>query len=90
MTDAPLNGGWLLEALGGDFALLANGWTGPVPDGVRTIAVDGLAAARLGLPEGAACLVRPDQYVAARWKTPRAEDVEMALTRAKGGAACLH
>ena len=90
VTDAPLNGGWLLEALGGDFALVANDWTGPVPDGVRTIAVDGVAAARLGLPEGAACLVRPDQYVAARWKRPRAEDVDMALTRAKGGAACLH
>ena len=39
------------------------------PAGARLMELDGLAAERLGLTEGAAALVRPDQYVAARWKS---------------------
>ena len=49
-----------------------------------------MAADRLGLSEGAAALVRPDQYVAARWKTADATVVEAALIRAKGGKAWLN
>ena len=52
--------------------------------------VDGLAADRLGLRDGAAALVRPDQYVAARWKAADAAAVEAALNRAKGGNAWLN
>lgn len=90
VLDAPLGDGWLLERLGDDFVLLAQDWTGPLPQGVRLLAVDGLAAQRLALTPGAAVLVRPDQYVAARWKSARAGDVEAALIRAKGGNPCLH
>ncbi len=87
VLDAPLGGGWLLDAIGDEFVLLARGWKGAVPVGVRLVEVDGTAADRLGLPDGAAALVRPDQYVAARWKAADAAAVEAALTRAKGGKA---
>ncbi|MFT4014585.1 MAG: FAD-dependent oxidoreductase [Paracoccus sp. (in: a-proteobacteria)] len=90
VLDAPHADGWLLEQLGNDFTLLAIDWTGPVPPGVRLVPVEGLAAERLGLTPGAAVLVRPDHYVAARWKDATAEDVETALIRAKGGKSCLH
>ena len=39
----------------------------------------------LGLPAGAACLVRPDQYVAARWMQPDRDRIGAALSRANGG-----
>jgi 3-(3-hydroxy-phenyl)propionate hydroxylase len=85
--DAPHGGGWLLDAIGDDFVLLARGWQGKAPAGVRVVEVEGLAAERLGLTEGAAALVRPDQYIAARWKAADAAGVEAALHRAKGGKA---
>ena len=85
--DAPHGGGWLLDAIGDDFVLLARGWQGKAPAGVRVVEVEGLAAERLGLTEGAAALVRPDQYIAARWKAADAARVEAALNRAKGGQA---
>ena len=90
VLDAPHGDGWLLDALGGDFTLIATGWQGPPPQGVRLVLVEGLAAERLELAPGAAVLVRPDQYVAARWKSASAADVEAALIRAKGGQSCLH
>ena len=79
--------GWLLGALGDDFALVAHGWRGAVPDGARLVEVEERAAERLGLAAGGACLVRPDQYVAARWKTPVPAAVRAALARARGGKA---
>ena len=90
VLDAPHGNGWLLDRLGGEFVLITHAWQGPVPAGMRVIAVDGLAAERLALPEGAACLVRPDQYVAARWLTPDAARIEAALQRAKGGKTWLN
>jgi 3-(3-hydroxy-phenyl)propionate hydroxylase len=90
VLDAPHGEGWLLEAVGDDFVLLARGWRGAVPEGVRLVAVEGVAAERLGLAAGGACLVRPDQYVAARWKTAEAADVAAALARAKGGRAWVN
>jgi 3-(3-hydroxy-phenyl)propionate hydroxylase len=90
VLDAPHGNGWLLDRLGGEFVLVTHAWQGPVPAGVRVLAVDGLAAERLALPEGAACLVRPDQYVAARWLTPDAARIEAALQRAKGGRTWLN
>jgi 3-(3-hydroxy-phenyl)propionate hydroxylase len=86
VLDAPHRGGWLLEALGDGFTLVARGWRGTVPDGVRLVEVEGLAADRLGLPEGGAALVRPDQYVAARWRAADPAAVERALDRAKGAS----
>lgn len=90
VLDAPHGAGWLLEVLGNDFALLARDWDGPLPQGVRLVRVEGLAAERLALSPGAAVLVRPDHYVAARWKAATASDIEAALIRAKGGKPCLH
>jgi 3-(3-hydroxy-phenyl)propionate hydroxylase len=92
--DAPRDCGWLLDALGDDFVLLTHGWQGPAPDGVRLVEVDAgdaLALARFGLEPGAAYLIRPDQYVAARWKSGAdSTAVEAALRRAKGGKAWLN
>lgn len=85
VPDAPHGDGWLLDTIGDEFVVLAYGWQGRVPSGVRLVEVDGLAADRLGLRDGAAALVRPDQYVAARWKAADAAVVEAALNRAKGG-----
>ena len=90
VLDAPHGAGWLLDALGDDFVLLARGWRGAVPAGVRLVEVEGLAAERLGLGDGAAALVRPDQYVAARWKSPTPAAVEAALLRAKGSKTWLN
>jgi 3-(3-hydroxy-phenyl)propionate hydroxylase len=85
VLDAPHRDGWLLGAIGDDFTLVARGWRGAVPDGVRLVEVEGLAADRLGLAAGGACLVRPDQYVAARWKAPDPAAMQAALARARGG-----
>lgn len=90
VLDAPHGEGWLLDALGGDFVLVARGWRGDLPAGVRLVEVEGFAADRLGLPEGGAALVRPNQYVAARWKAADPAAVAAALARAKGGKAWLN
>lgn len=85
VLDAPLGGGWLLEQLGGDFVLIRNGGMAEA-EGARLLDVAGEATAveRCGLPHGAAMLVRPDQYVAARWIAPTRGKIEAALARAKG------
>lgn len=85
VLDAPLGNGWLLDALGDEFMLLAHHWAGEVPPALKVIAIDGLAAERLAMPAGSACLVRPDHYVAARWKRPGTEKIVAALSRATGG-----
>ncbi|MFO1072423.1 MAG: FAD-dependent oxidoreductase [Geminicoccaceae bacterium] len=89
VLDAPHRDGWLLDALGEDFVLLARGWRHALPPGVRLVEIEGVAADRLGLAPGGAVLVRPDQYVAARWQQADAADVAAALLRAKGGKPCL-
>jgi len=87
--DAPLEDGWLLERLGERFVLLSNGDPGlDVPD-VELLDVSGIAhnellLERYGLCTGAATLIRPDQYVAARWTSPDAAAVGEAVARAKG------
>jgi 3-(3-hydroxy-phenyl)propionate hydroxylase len=73
--DAPLNGGYLLDRLGGDFAILAINTGAPEGlevDGipVRTLHLASaddptgtLAARYLGAASAAVYLVRPDQHV---------------------------
>lgn len=90
ILDAPHGDGWLLDATGDEFVLLARGWRAETPEGVRLVEVDGLAAERLGLSEGGAVLVRPDHYVAARWRTADAAAVAAALRRATGGTTWPH
>lgn len=88
--DAPTASGWLLDALGDDFTLLTRSWSGEVPEGVRHVPIEtlgdpaSLIAERYDLQPGSAYLIRPDQYVAARWRKPDADAVVTALARAKG------
>jgi 3-(3-hydroxy-phenyl)propionate hydroxylase len=87
--DAPLGDGWLLERLGGRFALISNG---PIAQEVSFPVIDlscfdngGVAIERYALEQGGAYLMRPDQYVAARWKqSPTLEEIDTAYGKAKG------
>ncbi len=80
--DAPLESGFLLECLGDRFVLLADKFEGRGPDGVEPLELsdlgdrEGLVRARYALDPGSAYLIRPDQYVAARWRRP--DDAKIA------------
>lgn len=87
--DAPLGKQWLLEMLGDEFILLSNGPPVEVPEGVKTVdlsrfADNALALERYALRDGGAYLIRPDQYVAARFKRPTGEAIAGALAKARG------
>jgi 3-(3-hydroxy-phenyl)propionate hydroxylase len=88
--DAPIGDGWLLDRLGEKFVLLTDGWDAPVPTAVEVMDLSGsnvditLLRARYGLQPGSAYLIRPDHYVAARWKSASTQAVAAALNRAKG------
>lgn len=86
--DASMEGGWLLDHLGGKFVLMTNGLDIAV-DGVKQIDLqsigdDGSAANRYAMPLGSAYLFRPDQYVAARWHNPGEKGILDSIKRAKG------
>jgi 3-(3-hydroxy-phenyl)propionate hydroxylase len=88
--DAPIADGWLLERLGGRFVLLVD--AGLLSRDLPAERLDlaeigdplGLVRERYALDEGSAYLIRPDQYVAARWQDIGKADIEAALRRAKG------
>lgn len=86
--DAALDDGWLLDHLGGEFVLLKCGGDAAI-DGIRTIdlanysKVDAVIG-RYTMQDGSAYLIRPDQYVAARWHKPNSAECERALSTAKG------
>lgn len=84
--DAALDDGWLLDRLGGDFVLMADGWRGPLPDAVRLLSVgaDSTAGRRYGMVPGSAYLFRPDQYVAGRWHRPDHAAIAAAHRKATG------
>lgn len=89
--DAPVADGWLLDHLShGQFTLLSWHADIDVPAGVTHLRleimgdVEALVVARYDLERGSAYLIRPDQYVAARWRSPDARAVEAALGRAMG------
>ncbi|MDI1284780.1 MAG: FAD-dependent oxidoreductase [Reyranella sp.] len=84
MVDAPLGAGWLVERLGLGFTLLAFGEAVAPPSGVATVNVgtEGLAPQRYDARPGTAYLIRPDRYVAARWRRFDPAAVEAALGRA--------
>jgi 3-(3-hydroxy-phenyl)propionate hydroxylase len=92
--------GWLLEQLGEGFALLAFGDRPPV-DAVRCgdvvapvlhvgadlVDADGVLGPRYDGQPGTVILIRPDQHVAARWRSFDVASIEVALARALGRAA---
>jgi len=84
---------FLLDSLGKRFTVICSG--GGLPEGLRDDAdidvlevgvdfddVEGLVSKRLDLVAGGAYLIRPDQYVCARWRVPTADDVVTAWRRA--------
>jgi 3-(3-hydroxy-phenyl)propionate hydroxylase len=88
--DAPVGEGWLLDRLGDRFVLLTNGAAAPPLEDVEAVDLaqlgdpHGLLAERYALAPGAAYLLRPDHYVAARWKSPDPAEIAAALARATG------
>ena len=92
--DAPLDCGYLLDQLGGDFVLLAINCAVPADitvDGItlRTVSLsttagtqDALTERYLGAAPRAVYLIRPDQHVAARWDAFDAAAVTRALRTA--------
>lgn len=88
--DAPDGDGWLLGRCHAGFTLLAFGDGSAVSDPriARVgLPADGPAARRYGAGPGTAYLLRPDQHVAARWRTPTTADISAAYERALGRAA---
>ena len=80
----------------GDFVLLQAGMNGSEHSGCKSIAIGesaplrdaaGLFAKRYDAADGAAYLLRPDGYVAARFKKPTAVAVQAAMARASGRAS---
>ena len=88
-ADAPIDAGFLSEALGHGFALLVGSGAKAMqlPDGVTRVDVDSEAAlltARYDLTSDAAYLIRPDGHVAARFKHVTARAVMAAHEKAMG------
>lgn len=79
--DAPLEKGWLTEALGGELTLLALNCAGP-DLGLRRLrprVSDLLRQRYLGRASQATYLIRPDQVVAARWVEGDADQIRTAV-----------
>jgi 3-(3-hydroxy-phenyl)propionate hydroxylase len=97
-ADAPITrdgkDAWLLNQLGQGFVLLSFGPAAPVSVGKVTATVlevgrdiddpQGVLAARYDAMPGTTYLIRPDQHVAARWRTFDACQATVALRRALG------
>lgn len=86
MLDAPVGESWLIDALGPEFTLLSFGDPVAVPPEVTpaTVACSGLVAKRYDARPGTVYLIRPDRYVAARWRRYDREAACAALARATG------
>ena len=95
-VDAPVDGGWLLDRLGGRFQLLLIGADGPealseAGVDVEVLRLDPakrpeLVSRYLGERRAAVYLLRPDQHVAARWPDHDEDALRAALRRAIGKA----
>jgi 3-(3-hydroxy-phenyl)propionate hydroxylase len=95
-ADAPLaDGSWLLRQLPGHSfsailfgagtkaaGLVHAGAQGIAPIQVLSLPADGAAAERYDARPGTVYLLRPDQHVCARWRSPNAQDIASALKRA--------
>ncbi len=89
MVDAPLGRGWLIDRLGRDFTLLAFGGPIVAPAGVTAVDVgeETLALQRYDARPGTTYLIRPDRYVAARWRKFDQAAVATSVARAMGKEA---
>lgn len=100
-ADAPIKisgqESWLLEQLGGGFALLVFGVESTLVEAggfsPKIIAVGtdlddatGLVAERYDFQESAVYLIRPDQHVAARWRVFDTDKIRAAITQATTGS----
>jgi 3-(3-hydroxy-phenyl)propionate hydroxylase len=88
--DAPVGDTWLLDRLPPRFTLLADGCRYPIDREVHLIDIasergdTSMLRQRYALTSGTAYLLRPDHYIAARWRAPTSEVLAMALARARG------
>ena len=91
--DAPLAGDWLLRYVASAGFTLLSADAALDLEGLHHLRLSGhdegtrVALRRYDLSDGAAYLLRPDQYVAARWREPTKGKVRAALARAQGGGA---
>ncbi len=104
--DAPITSpagapGWLLNHLGGDFALLCIGEDCAHTDSLKHVVVgangngaapvlsdiDGLVQERYGNEPGGTYLIRPDQHIAARFSKPTPDEIAAAHACALGKVA---
>ncbi|MEO5615665.1 MAG: FAD-dependent oxidoreductase [Cypionkella sp.] len=85
--DAPLENGWMTEALGRDFVLLVLGCDTPTLGlrVVKPVLTDMIRRRYLGDQPQAVYLIRPDQVVAARWLSVSAHELETALAQSWNG-----
>jgi 3-(3-hydroxy-phenyl)propionate hydroxylase len=87
--DAPLGDGWLLDRTLAGFTLLCFGDPG---DAIRALPVtveiadhgQDMIHERYDSRPGTVYLLRPDQHVAARWRSPDRATIEAAMDRALG------
>jgi 3-(3-hydroxy-phenyl)propionate hydroxylase len=87
--DAPLGAGWLLDALAGQFTLLALNCSAPPGARAQVLSPDvtpQIKARYLGEAASGLYLIRPDQIVAARWETTDAGTVNAAMADEIRGA----
>jgi 3-(3-hydroxy-phenyl)propionate hydroxylase len=84
ILDAPIGDGWLVDRLRNDFAVLTFGSNATTLPDVVLISVleEGLAWERYDAAPGTTYLIRPDRYVAARWRRFDTAAIAKALDRA--------
>ncbi|MFC3052578.1 FAD-dependent oxidoreductase [Kordiimonas pumila] len=88
--DAPIGNGWLYDFLQAGFVLLTKGGGVDCDLGIMVVDIDNavgdcrIVLDRYDLMSGSAYLIRPDQYVAARWKQVDVPSLRAALKKAKG------